>query len=91
MLYTTQLNVIQPTPPPGLELFVITAAVVGGVSILGGKGTVVGAMLAAILLSAIRSGMIFVNVSPFWIQAVQGILILVTVLVDLVRRNRQAV
>jgi len=91
VLYATQLNVIQPTPPPGLELFVITAAVVGGVSILGGKGTVVGAMLAAILLSAIRSGMIFVNVSPFWIQAVQGVLILVTVLVDLIRRNRQAV
>ena len=89
VLYATQLNVIQPTPPPGLELFVITAAVVGGVSILGGKGTVIGAMLAAILLNTIRSGMIFVNVSPFWIQAVQGLLILVTVLIDLVRRNRQ--
>lgn len=91
VLYATQLNVIQPTPPPNLELFVITSAVVGGVSILGGTGTVIGAMLAAILLNTIRSGMIFVNVSPFWIQAVQGILILATVLVDLVRRNRQMV
>lgn len=89
VLYATQLRVIQATPPPGLELFVITAAVVGGVSILGGKGTVIGATLAAILLNAIRSGMIFVNVSPFWIQAVQGVLILVTVLIDLVRRRRQ--
>ena len=89
VLYATQLNVIQPTPPPSLELFVITAAVVGGVSILGGKGTVIGAMLAAILLNTIRSGMIFVNVSPFWIQAVQGVLILVTVLLDLLRRRRQ--
>ena len=91
VLYATQLNVIQPTPPPSLELFIITAAVVGGVSILGGKGTVIGAMLAAILLNTIRSGMIFVNVSPFWIQAVQGLLILVTVLFDLVRRNRRIV
>ena len=91
VLYATQLNVIQPTPPPSLELFIITAAVVGGVSILGGKGTVIGAMLAAILLNTIRSGMIFVNVSPFWIQAVQGLLILVTVLFDLVRRNRRVV
>jgi len=65
--------------------------VVGGVSILGGKGTVIGATLAAILLNTIRSGMIFVNVSPFWIQAVQGILILVTVLVDLIRRKRQMI
>lgn len=91
VLYATQLNVIQPTPPPGLELFVITAAVVGGVSILGGKGTVIGAMLAAILLNTIRSGMIFIDVSPFWIQAVQGLLILVTVLIDLVRRRGQTV
>lgn len=89
VLYATQLRVIQATPPPGLELFVITAAVVGGVSIMGGKGTVIGATLAAILLNTIRSGMIFVNVSPFWIQAVQGVLILVTVLIDLVRRRKQ--
>ena len=91
VLYATQLRVIQATPPPNLELFVITAAVVGGVSILGGKGTVIGAVLAAILLNAIRSGMVFISVSPFWIQAVQGILILVTVLIDLVRRRRQMV
>jgi ribose/xylose/arabinose/galactoside ABC-type transport system permease subunit len=91
VLYATQLNIIQATPPPALELAIITSAVVGGVSILGGKGTVIGAMLAAILLNAIRSGMIFINVSPFWIQAVQGILILVTVLIDLLRRRRQAV
>ena len=91
VLYATQLRVIQSTPPPALELFIITAAVVGGVSILGGKGTVIGAMLAAILLNTIRSGMIFVDVSPFWIQAVQGVLILVTVLIDLLRRQRQMV
>jgi ribose/xylose/arabinose/galactoside ABC-type transport system permease subunit len=89
VLYATQLTIIQATPPPSLELFVITSAVVGGVSILGGKGTVIGATLAAILLNAIRSGMVFINVSPFWIQAVQGLLILITVLIDLIRRRRQ--
>ncbi|MGB7338289.1 MAG: ABC transporter permease [Phototrophicaceae bacterium] len=89
VLYATQLSIIQATPPPALELFIITSAVVGGVSILGGKGTVIGAMLAAILLNTIRSGMIFIDVSPFWIQAVQGALILITVLIDLIRRRRQ--
>ncbi|MCA9836100.1 MAG: ABC transporter permease, partial [Trueperaceae bacterium] len=91
VLYATQLRVIQSTPPPGLELTVITAVVVGGVSILGGKGTIMGATLAAILLNTIRSGMVFINVSPFWILAVQGILILVTVLIDLIRRQRQLI
>ena len=56
-----------------------------GVSILGGTGTVIGSTLAAILLNTIRSAMVFINVSPFWLQAVQGILILVTVLVDILR------
>ena len=91
VLYATQLRVIQATPPPGLELAIITAVVVGGVSILGGKGTIIGATLAAILLNTIRSGMVFINVSPFWILAVQGILILVTVLIDLIRRQRQLI
>lgn len=91
VLYATQLTIIQATPAAGLELFVITSAVVGGVSILGGTGTVIGAMLAAILLNTIRSAMIFINVSPFWLQAVQGLLILVTVLVDLLRRRRQLI
>ncbi|MBK9125412.1 MAG: ABC transporter permease [Chloroflexi bacterium] len=91
VLYATQLTIIQATPPPGMELTVITAAVVGGVSILGGTGTAIGAMFAAILLSAIRSSMVFINLSPFWLRAVQGLLILVTVLADLLRRRRQRV
>ena len=77
--------------PPNLELTIITASVVGGVSILGGIGSVVGSTLAAILLAAIASSLIFLNVSPYWIRAVQGVLILVTVLADLWRRRRQLV
>lgn len=90
VLLATQFNQIQATPPPGLELFIITASVVGGVSILGGTGTVIGSTLAAILLSAIGKAMILINVSDYWLQAVQGILVLVTVLADIVRRQRQA-
>ena len=62
----------------------------GGVSILGGTGTVIGSTLAALLLSAIGSSLIFINVSPYWLRAVQGVLILLTVLADLMRRRRQA-
>lgn len=90
VLFATQLSVIQSTVPPNLELTVITAAVVGGVSILGGSGTVIGATLAAILLSAIGSALIFINLSPYWLRSVQGVLILLTVLADLLRRRRQA-
>ncbi|GGD98898.1 sugar ABC transporter permease [Aureimonas endophytica] len=88
ILFATQLQVIQSTVPNGLELIIITASVVGGVSILGGIGTVVGSTLAAILFAAIGSSLIFLNVSAYWLRAVQGILILVTVLADMARRGR---
>lgn len=89
LLFATQLKIIQSTVPPNLELTIITASVIGGVSILGGTGTVIGSTLAAILFSAIGSAMIFVNVSPYWLRAVIGFLILVTVLVDMQRRSRE--
>ncbi len=90
VLFATQLSIIQSTVPPNLELTIITASVVGGVSILGGTGTVIGSTLAAILLAAIGSSLIFVNISPHWLRSVQGVLILLTVLADLFRRRRQA-
>lgn len=88
IMYATQFNSIQASVPVGLELQVITSSVVGGVSILGGTGTVIGSTLATILLSTIRSSMIFTGVSPYWLRAVQGTLILITVLVDILRRRR---
>jgi rhamnose transport system permease protein len=89
LLFATQLKVIQSTVPPNLELTIITAAVVGGVSILGGVGTVVGSTLAAILIAEIASALVFVSISPYWIRAVQGSLILLTVVADIVRRQRR--
>jgi len=88
VLYATQFTSIQAVVPPGLELSIITASVVGGVSILGGTGTVIGSTLAAVLLRAIGSSMVFINVSPYWLRAVQGVLILITVLADILRRRQ---
>jgi ribose/xylose/arabinose/galactoside ABC-type transport system permease subunit len=87
VLFATQLQVIQSTVPANLELTIITAAVVGGVSILGGRGLVVGATLAAILFATISSALIFLDVSAYWLRAVQGLMILATVLADVARRR----
>ncbi len=88
ILFATQLQVIQSTVPPNLELTIITASVIGGVSILGGSGTVIGSTLAAILFATIGSALIFTNVSAYWLRAVIGLLILATVLADMWRRRR---
>jgi len=90
ILFATQLQVIQSTVPPNLELTIITAAVIGGASILGGSGTVFGSTLAAILFATIGSALIFTNVSAYWLRAVIGSLILATVLADMLRRRRNA-
>ncbi len=89
VLYATQLSVIQTTVPP-IELTIITATVVGGVSILGGTGTVIGPILAAVLLITITKALVFLDISPFWTKAIQGVLILMTVLADLFRRSQQS-
>jgi len=89
LIYATQFNAIQSTAPAGLELLIISGAVIGGVSILGGSGTVIGAVLGTILLRTIDSAMIFAQVPQYWLMAVQGVLILVTVSLDIMRRNRQ--
>lgn len=88
VLFATQMQVIQATVPANLELTIIAAAVVGGVSILGGRGLVVGATLAAILFATINSSLIFMNVSAHWLRATQALLILGTVLADLARRRQ---
>jgi len=88
VLYASRFTAIQSNAGQGFELAVISGTVVGGVSILGGVGSVMGALLGSLLISQIGTAAIFLKVSPFWLQAVQGGLILLTVLVDVLRRRR---
>lgn len=87
VLFATQMQVIQSTVPTGLELTIIAASVVGGISILGGRGFIVGSTLAAILFATISSALIFLDVSAYWLRAVQGLLILAVVLADITQRR----
>jgi rhamnose transport system permease protein len=75
----------------GQELNVIAACVLGGVSISGGTGRVSGLILGTILLGILNNALPLINVSPFWQQAIQGVVILAAVLTNvLVKRNNQA-
>jgi rhamnose transport system permease protein len=75
----------------GFEFTVIAACVIGGVSIAGGVGSVVGAMLGALFLSVIGNALPVLQVSPFWQSALTGAVILVAVLLNSQgkRRSRQ--
>jgi rhamnose transport system permease protein len=88
ILYATNFTAIQSNVAPGFELTVITSAVIGGVSILGGTGTIIGALLGAVLLQTIGTALVFLHIRAEWFQAVQGALILLTILLDVFRRRR---
>ena len=76
----------------GFELFVVTAVVVGGTPISGGRGSVVGTLLAILLLGSIRSVLLFLQLKSdptYWERAIQGGFILLAVLADQLGRRQQ--
>jgi ribose/xylose/arabinose/galactoside ABC-type transport system permease subunit len=80
-----QQSVIESGIGAGFELVVVTAVVVGGTSIRGGRGGIIGTLLAACLLGSIRTILVFVNLgemATYWERAIQGACILAAVLSD---------
>lgn len=76
----------------GFELTVIASAVVGGVAIRGGAGTLLGVVLGALALLVIKNGLTLVRVDPLWLQGVYGLVILIAIGIDafIVRRAQHA-
>lgn len=90
ILWASRFATIDANAAAGKELLVIASVVVGGVSILGGSGSILGAMLGAILLATIEDALNILNISPFWLQAFYGAAILLAVMLDtLIMRRLQ--
>ena len=88
-LYVARFGTINVTAGSGLELAAIAAAVVGGVSTLGGSGTVVGAFLGAVLIAVLDQSLVRVEqISEFWRDAILGALIVLAVLLDVALGRR---
>jgi rhamnose transport system permease protein len=90
VLYASRFNSVGATTGSALELDVVAAAVVGGVAIFGGSGTVIGAALGAVLLTTITGSLTALRVDKFWQQAIVGILILAAIIIDRVASLRTA-
>lgn len=82
VLHAARFGTLDATVGTGLELQVVAAAVVGGVAIFGGSGSVYGAALGALLLTTIGSSLAVLQINPFWQQAVVGGLILAAIGID---------
>jgi ribose transport system permease protein len=90
MIAASRVNSGQPNFGIGLELDVIAAAVIGGASLFGGQGTVVGTLIGAFLVALIRNGSVLLDINTFYQQVIIGVVIWLAVIWDQYRRRRLA-
>ena len=82
VLFTSRFGVGQSTAGLGYELDVIAAAVIGGISLSGGRGTILGAMIGSLLMGILRNGLVLLEVSAYWQQVAIGVVIIAAVVLD---------
>lgn len=88
VLWGARYGTVDSSVAAGYELVVLAAVVVGGVSVNGGIGTIPGVIIGAAILSVISVGLALVNVSQFWLQAIQGAVIVIAIVSDSLIRAR---
>jgi ribose transport system permease protein len=88
MIAASRVNSGQPNFGIGLELDVIAATVIGGASLFGGEGTVIGTLLGALLIALIRNGSVLLDINTFYQQVIIGVIIWIAVFWDQYRRRR---
>jgi D-xylose transport system permease protein len=72
------------------ELDAIAAAVIGGTSLMGGTGTIVGAVIGALVMASIDNGMSMLNADVYWQYIVKGLILIVAVWIDVVSKRKKA-
>jgi ribose transport system permease protein len=82
ILVTSRLDSAQPNAGTSYELDSIAAVVIGGTSLSGGRGSILGTVQGAIIIGVLNNGLVLLNVSPFWQQVVKGFVILLAVIID---------
>lgn len=91
LLTLSRFGVATPTAGQGTELRVISAAVIGGASLSGGEGTILGAVLGIILLNLINNSLVLLKVSVYWQQLISGLILIAAVTIDHISHRRSQV
>ncbi len=82
IMLTSRLDSAQPNAGMSYELDSIAAVVIGGTSLSGGRGSIMGTVQGALIIGVLNSGLVLLNVSPFWQQIIKGFVILIAVILD---------
>jgi ribose/xylose/arabinose/galactoside ABC-type transport system permease subunit len=89
ILLASRMNSGQPNAGVSYELDVIAAVVVGGTSLSGGAGSIIGTFIGAMLIAVLRNGLNLLNVNSYVQQVIVGVVILLAVMLDQIRRHRR--
>ena len=87
MIYTARFSAGAAQGGEPLLLDSIAAVVIGGASLFGGSGTIIGTVIGALIIAVIQYGLVFINVEPFWQFVAVGVVIIVSVLIDQTREK----
>ncbi len=87
MVAMSRVGSAQPTGGEGYELYAVAASVIGGTSLMGGEGSISGALIGALIMGVVRTGLDHIGLSDFLQTVVIGAMIIIAVIVDKVRRS----
>ena len=90
LVMLASLGSAEATAGIGYETNAIAAAAIGGTSMAGGTGTIVGTIVGAFVIGVINDGMTMCGVSEFWQKIIRGVVIILAVVIDQTQRNLQA-
>jgi ribose transport system permease protein len=90
ILLVSRLSIASPSMANAYELQAIAAAVVGGASLFGGRGTVLGTVVGAVLFTTMSNAAVLLGIDPFWEMVLEGLLIALVVYLDNLQKRRQA-
>ena len=90
ILFAARFSAGAPQGGEAMLLDSIAAVVIGGASLFGGSGTIVGTVIGALIIAVIQYGLVFINVEPFWQFVAVGAVIIVSVLIDQSRSRLEA-
>lgn len=88
ILIASRFATAQPAAGTGTELTIMASVIIGGTSMFGGQGTIIGSALGCILFAAIQNALIVMGISTFWQNLIFGIILLVAIFIDKYRRKK---
>ncbi len=89
IIVSAQLVASHPANGSGFEMNAIAAVVLGGTSLAGGRGTILGTLIGAFVIGILADGLVMMGISEFWQMVIKGIVIIVAVIIDQMQNRMQ--